>query len=384
MFNRITFVVLFAFCGIIFADVENIENAENAVSEKDTNHYALSVGYSGLGFNTFAYWDKIKIFGEKNNFLWLAGAGLGLTEESLFAVAADLQLGMLLPNIPSSAITVGFNPRIGIESEFIAYIGFLYKQWLFNIGYSGNLSLNVGYVFESIKEKKIEEKKVEKPVENDGKPKKSATRYFRPGIELNYPVYRSEIEFFDNSFPYLAGGAGLFLRMGPEFFYFTTGVYAKLDVLYKEGIVSKDFEILGINIASVPLLDLEWSRLFVEIPLLLSFGSGQIRFTGGALFDFYAASEVNVKVNEKVPIVGGQNIISSSDAKEIEERFKNIPGGNLYWVFGLDIDIVRHWGVGVKCLIWGGSFGESDSDYNIDMGIEPSRFQTRISTYFVF
>jgi hypothetical protein len=443
MFNRITFAVLFALCGVIFADTiylisdDKIENAlvteitpteikyrierktiiytilksdavkivykdgsedvfkqdsleknvnTNIISEKDTSNYIFSVGYSGLGFNTFAHWDKIKTFG--NNSL-LGGLGLGLVENGLVAISGDLQLHTLLPNTPNTAITVGLNPRISLESfEIITYIGFLYKQWLFNLGFSacsdcGNLSLNVGYIFQNIKEKTIkEEKKIEeeKPIENNEKPKKSTTRYFRPGIELNCLIYPLEIKLFDNSFSYSGVGLGLFFRIGPESFYFTTGAYAKFDVLSKEGIekdiLSEYFKILEINIPIPPILDLTWTRSFVEIPLLLSFGSGQIRFTSGALFDFYTASNISVDINEKIPIVGGKNLID-------DESNSNVPDGNLYVVLGLDIDILRHWGIGVKCLIWGGSFGESDGLYNV-MGIEPPRFQTRISTYFVF
>jgi len=405
--NKIAFSILFALSGLVFADIENSENlVSDAVSEKDTNYYTLSVGYSGLGLNAFFYRNWVNHFSfpdEKTSKLFItAGYGPGLVEKGLLAISGDIQLGIPLSNSDIILIPLGLNPRLSLEEfEFITYIGVLYKQWLFNLGYSistvgdnsfdnsFSLSLNVGYFFESITDKKIEEeKKEEKPAENSEKPEKPkepSARYFRPGIEFNYPIYRSKIEIFENSFPYMAVGAGLFFRIGPEYFYLTTGVYAQTDVLYKEGIVSKDFGIFGINIASVPLLDLVWTRGFVEVPLLLSFGSGQIRFTGGALFNFYAASEVDITVNESVPIIGGQTLISANDAKKIEERFNDIPDGNLYWILGLDIDIVRHWGIGVKCLIWGGSFGESDAaDYKIDTGIEPPRFQTRISTYFVF
>jgi len=377
---------------------EVLEYKADTITKIDTSYIAWTAGYSGLGLNTFVYVFGMKYLSGKPVFsdveisnLFGLGSGLGLTEKGL-AVSVDMLYGFPLAN--QSRLTFGINPRIPFSSdmdiEFITYIGYLYKQWLFNLGYSVNLnslSLNVGYIFENIKEKKIiTERKEEKPerAEKTEKSEKSSARYFRPGIELNYPVYRSSIEFFDNSFPYTAAGAGLFFRIGPEYFYFTTGVNAKLDVLNKEGFARAEFGIFGINIVSVPFLDLEWDRIFVEVPLLLSFGSGQIKFTGGALFDFYVLSEVTVNVNEKL---GGQTIISVNDADKIEERFDkiNLPDGNLYWVLGLDIDIVRHWGVGVKCLILGSTFSESGaSDYKVDMGIEPARFQTRISTYFVF
>jgi len=370
-----------------------LEWKADTITKIDTSYIyiSLTAGYSGLGLNTFAYLDWMK---KDPYYFYVAGFGLGLTEIGFIAASLDLQYGF--PLINQSYMSLGINPRISFDSfEFITYVGYLYKQWFFNLGYSigydfddNCLSLNVGYIFESTKEQKItterNERKEEKKEEKSEKP---SARYFRPGIEINYPVYRSSIEFFDNSFPYPAIGAGLFFRIGPEYFYFTTGANAKVEALKKEGFARAEFGILGINIVSVPFLDLEWDRLFVEVPLLLSFGSGQIRFTGGALLDFYALSEVNVNVSSDVPIIGGQNVISASDAKKIEERFDkiNLPSGNIYVVLGLDIDIMRHWGIGVKCLIWGGDWwDDSDSDIDVNMGIEPSHFQTRVSTYFVF
>ena len=372
---------------VFFAEAAKpLEWKADTITKIDTSYIyiSLTAGYSGLGLNTFAYLDWMK---KDPYYFYVAGLGLGLAEIGFIAASLDLQYGFLLFN--QSYMALGINPRISFDGfEIIPYIGYLYKQWFFNLGYSigydfddNCLSLNVGYIFESTKEQKITtERKEEKP-EKSEKTEESSARYFRPGIEINYPVYRSSIEFFDNSFPYLAAGAGLFFRIGPEYFYFTTGANAKVETLKKEGIARAEFGILGITLINAPLLDLEWNRLFVEVPLLLSFGSGQIKFTGGALFDFYVLSEVNVNLSESL---GGQNIISTNDAEKIEERFDktNLPGGNIYAVFGLDIDIMRHWGIGVKCLIWGGgSFGETD---DIFIGIEPSRFQTRVSTYFVF
>jgi hypothetical protein len=213
------------------------------------------------------------------------------------------------------------------------------------------------------------------------KKEKTSPRYFRVGIEANYPVWRSEIDFWDNSFPYTTVGAGLFFRIGPEFLYFTTGAYANIDALYKEGAVSAELNVFGINIATLPLLDLEWTRVFVEVPLLLSFGSGQIRFTGGILLDFYAVSQLDINVSENVQIWGGSNVISANDAETIEDRFNDVPDMNGYFALGLDFDIVRYWGIGVKFLIWSAEL--SDHDYSFD-DFSLSRFQTRVSTYFVF
>jgi hypothetical protein len=363
--------------------VAEINQVDNTVAKPDTSHSTLSVGYSGLGFNAFWHWNMIRYFGKDDNFLYMIGPGLGLAEKGI-ALSGDFQLGMKLPSTPHSAITLGLNPKFVVfgedvlnDYEILLYTGFLYKQWLFTLGYSlcedfyGNCSsfaFNAGHIFEFVKEKEVKEKKEQK----------SATRYFRPGIEINYPVWRSEIEFWDNSFPYPTAGAGLFLRIGSESFYFTTGTYIRAEDLYKEGVVTGDLSVYGINLATLPLLDLEWKRGFLEVPLYLSFGSGQIKFTGGVLLDFYLGGDINIYINEDVPLIGGESLTSVNEAaaNEIIEKLL-LNDGNMYCVLGLDFDIVRYWGIGVKFLIW----VEGGTEYSIS---EPSRFQTRVSTYFVF
>ncbi|MDR2580469.1 MAG: DUF3280 domain-containing protein [Fibromonadaceae bacterium] len=382
-------------------------------------NYSASLGYSGLGINAFMYFDfmqRHKLFKEEtltsDNFI-IGNFGLGFIQTKL-ALSSNMLRSLLEFNEFDVLLGLKFNTALDFKlGEMGLNMNLLYKQWLFSIGpsyyfkdkkeesglfiedsYDSGLSLamNVSYffkefnksempVFEIIRRKGTTEQTTEQKTQGTAKRK----RYFRPGIELNYPVYRSAIEFFDDSFPYLAAGAGLFFRIGPESIYFTTGAYAKLDVLWKEGIASADFGIFGINILSLPLLDLEWGRFFMEIPLLLSFGSGQIRFTGGALLEYYVNSAIHITINESVPFIGGERFESEVIAQRFE---KDIPDGSIYWVFGLDFDIVRYWGIGVKCLIWGGSLGDSEQDaFNLltrSMGIEPSKFQTRISTYFVF
>jgi len=399
-------IVIISFCDNVFAEEEIPQKQELEPLPKDSvikRAILLNTGYlNGLEMSLV-----VEGIASREDYVLRYGPGIGV-----YGVGGDFFSYPIFFNaylgLQKGDFEYFFNNRLGThilgyELDY-AYcllcdvfyepsVGIQYNNLNLSLGYNFNGHFENSFVirvgFRHNYETKIKDDSGDAEKENVPKeeaPKENKSRYFRPGIEINYPVSRSKIEFFDNSFPYPAAGAGLFFRIGPEYFYFTTGAYAKVDVLYKEGIVSKDFGILGINLISLPLLDLEWNRLFVEIPLLLNFGSGQIRFTGGALFDFYAASEINIKVNEKVPIVGGQNIISAKEAKKIEERFNEIPDGNIYAVLGLDIDIVRHWGIGVKCLIWGGSLGESDSDldYKIDTGIEPSHFQTRVSTYFVF
>jgi len=366
--TRLLLPILVAFYGI-------------ASAEKDTSYYAWSVGYSGLGYNAVFHWDKMTSFGEKNNFLFIPGIGLGLVEKGIIAASGDLQFGMLLPNNPKFAIISGMSSKVSVENfEIVPYIGINYNGLVFTLGYSAcsneddcGSSFSAGYIFKIIKEKEepsndIPEAKKDS-VEKTAKPESSSSRYFRPGIEFNGMVYHSKVDFFDS---HSAGAAGLFFRIGPEYFYFTTGAYAKGDVLEKE--VTKDLGIFGINIATLPLLDITWNRLFVEVPLLLSFGSGQIRFTVGALLDFYAFSEINIDVLE-------ERVLSVNDASKIEEIFNKIPSGNMYWALGLDIDIVRHWGIGVKFLIWNNAFDEPELYSAI---FEPSRYQARVSTYFVF
>jgi len=343
------------------------------------------------------------IYSEKDFFLRY-GAGFGIfgLDGDFFSLPFFFNVHL---GLPKGNLEYFFNNRIGtdiygenedIESCFFCDVFYEPSVGIQFNNFINNLNLSVGYNFSSSFENSLViragfrhhyEVKVKDKDDSSDAPKEKSSRYFRPGIEINYPVYRSEIGFFDNSFPYPAAGAGLFFRIGPEYFYLTIGAYAKIDVLYKEGIISKDFEVLGIKLGSVDLLDLEWDRLFVEIPLLLNFGSGQIRFTGGVLFDFYASGGVYLIVNDKVPILGGEKLenINADADKKINDMFDEITGGNIYTVLGLDIDIMRHWGIGVKCLIWSGSLEESESDLDyLNIGIVPSRFQTRVSTYFVF
>jgi len=347
---------------------------------------------NGLGISSVAEATKNLKYSE-NDYIFRYGLGLGfygLFEDSFsWPLFFNANLGL-----PKGDIEYFFNNRLGtgiyggnedLESCFFCdvfyepSIGVQYNNFNLSLGYNfssyfeNSFVIRAGYRLNYETKVKVNDDSSDAPKEKE---KEKNSRYFRPGIEINYPVYRSEIKVFDNSFPYLAGGAGLFFRIGPENFYFTTGANYKVDLLYKEGVVSKELGIYGIDIISVPLLDLSWDRFSVEFPLLLSFGSGQIKFTGGALLDFYFfTNTVFVEVNEKVPIEGGTILISDGDT----------PYGDLYATFGLDIDIVRHWGVGVKCLVWGSSFGEAKEGglYDI-MGLEPSRFQTRVSTYFVF
>jgi hypothetical protein len=220
---------------------------------------------------------------------------------------------------------------------------------------------------------------------------------FKPGIELNYPVWHSKMDFFDNSsYP----GGGLFLRMWPagssEFIYFTTGAYFSYEALYKKA--ANNLSALGMGIATLPFLDLEYNRIFVEIPLLLNFGNGQIKFTVGFLLDFCVDSYFDMYISKDIPIIGGRSIydiireqytdeyvpiiigntsISAIDIYDIDSIRQEANGREYesFLVLGLDMDIVEYWGVGVKLLIRG------TPDQSLT---ELSRFQTRISTYFIF
>jgi len=396
-------IVIMSFCDNVFAEEEIPQKQELEPLPKDSvikRAILLNTGYlNGLEMSLV-----VEGIASREDYILRYGPGIGV-----YGLGGDFFSWPLFYNVhlglPKGDFEYFFNNRLGTsiyggneDFEYCYFCDIFYEP---SIGVQfNNFNLSLGYNFSSYFENsfvirvgfrhnyetKIKDDSGDAEKENVPKeeaPKENNSRYFRPGIEINYPVSRSKIEFFDNSFPYPAAGAGLFFRIGPEYFYFTTGAYAKVDVLRKDGLLSADFKILGISLATVPLLDLEWTRFFVEVPLLLSFGSGQIRFVGGVLADFYAASQIDIYVSDNL---GGQNIIKikPSDVEKIEEKFDEVPNGNLYVVLGLDIDIMRHWGIGVKCLILGGSLDE-ESYSDIDMkGIEPSHFQTRVSTYFVF
>jgi len=384
---------------------EEIERREQTVRDtviKVTN--CIGAGYmSGLDVS-YIFGEKIKFF-DNDAFLRLGpGYGLILGSGIFFPTFFNVRLGL-----QKGDYEYFWNNRLGIalgwdwDGYFSA--GFLYEPSIgvqFNNierGLFNNISLSLGYNFCSeedlsslairVEHKFEREKRIRrsngenyaKQTSSTGTVKEKRSRYFRPGIEINYPVYRSEIAFFNNEFPYATAGAGLFFRMGPENIYLTTGAYAKWDYLWRDSVVSAQLNgPFGIPILRLPLLDISWERLSIEVPALLNFGSGQIRFSGGMLFDFYAASVFNVTVNEHVPIVGGQNVISANDAETLEKYFGEAPTGSSFLALGLDFDIVRYWGLGVKLLIWMDSFGETES-YK---GFKPSKLQTRISMYFIF
>jgi hypothetical protein len=380
---------------IIRNDMLNYYDTVGSVSFKYAKYaamhnYKVSAGYSGLGFNTFVSFDfirRMRRFDEETlltNRVLFAEYGIGLVQKGILALSVGPKWFW---EINDYALLYGIDIRLskyGLE-ETMDFEFLLYRQWLFSLGISavfGNdaelsVALGTGYFFKEIK-------KSELPVTDAIKHRKKKSdrpRYFRSGIELNYPVYRSEIEFFNNKFPYASGGAGLFFRVGPDNFYFTTGVNAKLDYLWRDSVVSAQLTgPFGITLARLPLLDMYWEKLSMEVPLLLNFGAGQVRFSGGMLLDFYAVSEFNITVSVSVPWIGGQPVISENDADRLEERFNEAPTGSTYLALGLDFDIVKYWGIGVKLLFLTGSFGETDS-YE---GFKPSELQTRISMYFVF
>jgi len=368
---------------------------------KQRNNYMVSAGYSSLGFNAFAAYAVMRRerrFADEtlvaDRFAFV-DFGIGLAEKGIIGLSLNVKTQLFSFNTSEeSNILSGIDVRSSLQRyETAVSLDFLYKQWLLSIGFGyyldydyaeyigSSLTLNAGYFIKELA------KKSDLPINDYVKhvrQKSTQKRYFRPGIEINYPVYRSEIEFFNNKFPYAAGSAGLFFRIGPDNVYFTTGAYAKLDYLYRDSVVSAQLSgPFGITIARLPLLDVSWSKFSVEVPALLSFGAGQIRFSGGMLFDFYAVSEFSVNVNEKVPIIGGQNVISANDAETLEKRFGEAPTGSMYVALGLDFDIVKYWGIGVKCLIFTNTFGEERSIESYK-GFKPADFQTRVSTYFVF
>ncbi len=358
--------------------------------EKDFNYLAfsgglVSLGSSLYGFNFFFHGGRLSSFEDDQwIYLWDVGIGPRMAQNLLIIMTAVLKLqwGFRLPN-PDYAFIFGFSPKLILFPEFNWGIeplaGILYdKKFFVNLGFNtgiidgdtdAGLSITVGCIDCVISKETKEKSKV------------AGKRYLRSGIEISMPVYRSAPDFFDKGdFPYSSFGGGFLTRIGPEPVYLTTGFYVKYEYWKKKGAISKDFNAFGIHLGSLPLLDVDWGKFSAEIPAFLSFGSGQIRFTGGALFDFYLTSNLNVEVSEDIPLVGGSRILSANDAETLEDRFDEVPTGNMYWVLGFDFDIFRHWGIGAKYLFHFHAFGEEDS-YK---GFVPNKHQVRVSTYLVF
>jgi len=261
-------------------------------------------------------------------------------------------------------IFLGSKFGIGTNVAINPFIGILFNKWNFALGYSGyadktgHITLKIGSDLE-LTHTKAETEKIEKSAEEFRKREANRERFFRCGIELNSPIWR-DIKYFDNSFPYTALGGGLFFRIGPEkILYLTTGLYFKYEEFERQLTVGDFASIFGLSIPSIidkPLLDLKWEKKSLEIPLLLNFGSEQIKFSGGMLFELIDGNEYFIN--------------------EINEKFMENSTGNVYWILGLDFDITRSWGIGIKFLTWNTSL---DKDKPL---IEPGS-QARISTYFV-
>jgi len=341
---------------------------ESEYRETKTVHATTSIGYSGLGLNVYHHWERNWSSG---NAYFNFGHGVGLVYKGLLGYSLDFRGGVNMD--ADFDLIYGDNIRfsfLGIEN--IIYVGSIYRQWLLTMGYFAasshdvisGFAFNLGYVY-SYQSQKWDWRR-EKKAKDPDRP-----RYFRLGLELNYPAWRDSVDFFENSFPYPAIGGGLFFRLGTDKIYLSTGFYAKAEMLERHE--TRDLGLFGITLTTLPLMDIYWSRFFWEIPVLLNFGSGQIRFTGGLLLDFYAASDFQIDVL-------GNTVLSESNRDRIMERFSESPDGNMYWVAGLDFDILKHWGIGVKFLILNNTFG----DYESYDGFKSNAMQVRVSTYLVF
>ncbi|MDR3011611.1 MAG: hypothetical protein LBU70_00135 [Chitinispirillales bacterium] len=374
------------------------------------HNYSVSAGYSEfLGVNALMNVNLInrdrEFRGEKlqSDNLRIGEAGLGLAQRGILALSLKSNSLRILDDLDIVAgLGYGFGFRISLHgAELALNANFLYGQLLFSMGPSVyanwddevgySLALNASYFIRELNKSEIP---IIDVIRRERRPERK--RYFRPGIEVNYPVYRSEIKFWDNEYRYATGGAGLFFRIGPEPLYFTTGAYMKFDFLEGNNTIStENLNIFGINIPSIPLGDMNfyWYKYSIEIPLLLNYTiAKQVRFTGGLLLDFDIGSDFWVSIDPIDSWWGwgddwGERWSRWEELLEIEEQIErqlqNIPIGDMYWVFGVDFDIVRYWGIGVKFLIHNSSFGGDSSNFN-RIPFEPSRFQTRVSTYFVF
>lgn len=393
----------------LFAQEQESENAANiAVLEQtssaqtaqiDSTHFRLYIGYSSIGVGAaFNLYRPIEVNFLSDYFLSSLDYGLAITSDALLAAFFGLRLTYPLPTDYHSSVSLGASTTWGLTAgeSFALFAGYQYEKWHLELGYSyggrydykteSNFFIRAGVDHFYARDHERAVRTQAERTASTGHPvrEKKRTRVFRSGIEINYPVHRSEFEselvneLFENEFPYIAAGAGLFFRMGPEPVYFTTGAYVKIDELYREGAVNVG-PLLGLP-SFLPInipVDIWWTRFYAEVPLLLSISTGQVRFVGGALLDFYLGSELYVEVLN-------DGVINWNNLETMEERFDESPSGNLYWTFGLDIDIFKYWGIGVKYIIHDSSFGESEDAVLGNAFFTPSKNQVRVSTYFVF
>jgi hypothetical protein len=287
-------------------------------------NYSATLGYSALlranalmNINWALHIRNYREGTSRSGDFYTLGVGLGLAQRGVLALAMDMRRSLW--RFDEFDIFGGLNYQLSLwfGMEVAPTIDFRHKQWLFSVGpsffinwnsdeyYVANdrgisLALNASYFIDEFNVPVIDVIRHRKP--------ERRKRYFRPGIEVNYPLYRSEMEFWENEFPYLSFGAGLFLRIGPEPIYFTTGIYGKVEGEWREDIVSRDLRIFGVNVPNIPLPDdtrLFWNKGSVEIPLLFNYATAgeQVRFIGGALLEFTTSSYLYF-YNEKIDLRG--------------------------------------------------------------------------------
>jgi len=200
-------------------------------------HY-ISIGYMS-GF------EATRVFGERtkyynSNAVFRYGPGYGVILGSGFFLPAFFSAHL---GLQKGDYEYFWNNRLGValgwswDGDFAA--GFLYEPSIgiqfnnivrgafnninFSLGYNlsteenlNSLAIRVGHRFEREKHhRRNDGGSYAKQESSPEKPERKRTRYFRPGIEINYPVYRSEIEFFNNEFPYTTGERRLVFQIRP-------------------------------------------------------------------------------------------------------------------------------------------------------------------------
>jgi len=338
----------------------------------DSISHFISVGYNGSNVG-LSYAREIKWFGSYENFIYGFGVGADI-DFSNIPVFLLLRYDILdLSNLGGqrfkTKIFLGSNIGFNISSsdyvfKFDPFVGIAFNDW-FNIslGYaitddsdSDGITAMVSYPFKTAKR------------DDD---------FIRLGLNIDFAVWQSKNELIGhNTFGSSGGvGAGLFLRLHfAEWFYLQSGAAYHLRVLEKETTLSNLASDIGIDLGTlggiignnVTFIG-KSEASFLEIPMLLCLGSGQVRFVAGMLFGYNLDNQYIMEL--ETPIA---NINLSSIEEIIEKRLydKHYKETEVYVVTGLDIDVVRHFGVSGRFLIPAGN--------SIEI------FSIRTSIYFVF
>lgn len=346
----------------------------NSKQIPDSMLHIIEIGYSGSNgemsyTGEISYTREVKWFGSYEKITYGLGAGIDLN----LNIPLFLHLRYNALDFNNSKFFIGSKFGFNLTaSDYIfklnPFIGILMDDWWnITLGYaitddseSNGVTLATSYQFKTHN-------------------RDSDFRILRLGLNADIAPWQSKNEL--NQFSTIgsnsgAAGAGMFFRLHfTEWFYLQSGISYHFGGFARETTVSDLVNDIGLDLGLIGNLigsNIKFKGYsnfeFLETPILLCIGSGQVRFLTGILFDNNIGNEYAMELEtplRDIDLAPIEKIIERTIYKEYYDEEMEV-----YAVVGLDIDVVKHFGIGGKFLI--------PIENSIDV------FSFRTSIYFVF